>query len=147
MNQDYTVAELTTDTTETPYLSAEYNSPRGGRYNYSTYPPTSASSPDHLIGVQSVVIDAKDRLWILDTGRVALQNGTLLASAYGGPKLVGIDLTSDSIITTILFPPPTVAYADSYLNDVRFDVRPPSPPPAAASLTSRTPPRKAATAS
>ncbi len=123
MDQNYTVAELTGNTTESPYPSAEYNIPPGGRYNYSTYPPTSASSPDHLVGVQSVVIDAKDRLWILDTGRVALQNGTLLTSAFGGPKLVGIDLSNNSIIKTILFPP-TVAYPDSYLNDVRFDLRP-----------------------
>ena len=122
-NQEYTVAELTGNTTESPYPSAEYNTPPGGRYDYSTYPPTSASSPGHLVGVQSVVIDAKDRLWILDTGRAALQNGTLLRSAFGGPKLVGVDLSNDSIIKTILFPP-TVAYADSYLNDVRFDLRP-----------------------
>lgn len=127
MNQNYTVAELTSEDTETPYPSAEYNFPPGGRYNYSTYPPSSASSPDHLIGVQSVVIDAKDRLWILDTGRVALENGTLLTSNFGGPKLVCVDLTTDSIIQTILFPP-TVAYPDSYLNDVRFDLRPPLTP-------------------
>jgi Major royal jelly protein len=122
MNQNYTVAELTSDTTETPCPSAEYNSSPGGLYDNSTNPPTSASSPDHLIGVQSVVVDAIDRLWILDTGRAVLPNGTLLASAFGGPKLVGIDLTTDSIITTILFLA-DVAYPDSYLNDIRFDLR------------------------
>jgi hypothetical protein len=74
--------------------------------------------------VESVFIDAKDRLGILDTGRVALPSGALLASAFGGLKLVGIDLTTDSITTTILFPLPDVAYLDSYLNDIRFDLCP-----------------------
>ena len=98
------IAELTSNTTETPYPSAEHNSPSGGRYNYSTYPPASASSPDHLVGVQRVVIGARDHLWIRDTGRAALENGTLLTSSFGGPKLVGVDLSTDSIITMILFP-------------------------------------------
>lgn len=32
-------------------------------------------------------------------------------------------MTSDTIFQTILFPP-TVAYSDSYINDIRFDLRP-----------------------
>ena len=78
---------------------------------------------DYLIGVQSVVIDSMNRLWILDTGRVLSPNGTLVAATYGGPKLVGVDLSNDQVIQTIIFPT-TVAYGDSYLNDVRFDLRP-----------------------
>ncbi|KAL9111555.1 MAG: hypothetical protein Q9227_004043 [Pyrenula ochraceoflavens] len=108
--KNYTVAELTGMTTETPYPSLEMNSPPGGRINYTTNPA-------------SVVIDPADRLWILDTGRVALDNGTLLTAAYGGPKLIGVDLTTNSVIQTILFPP-SVAFPDSYLNDIRFDLRP-----------------------
>jgi sugar lactone lactonase YvrE len=46
-----------------------------------------------------------------------------VGASYGGPKLVGIDLTNNTVIKTIVFPP-TVAFADSYLNDVRFDLRP-----------------------
>lgn len=84
---------------------------------------TGANYPDHLIGVQSVVIDAKNRLWILDTGRPSLPDGTLLSSAYGGPKLVAVDLSTNSVFKTILFPP-NVAYPESYPNDVRFDLRP-----------------------
>lgn len=73
--------------------------------------------------MQSVVIDPQDRLWILDTGRVLLPDGsTLVPSTPGGPKLVGVDLTTNQVFQTILFPP-TVAYPDSYLNDVRFDLR------------------------
>ena len=68
------------------------------------------------------MIDSLDRAWILDTGRVATPNGTLVASSYGGPKLVGVNLSNNTVFKTILFPP-TVAYPDSYLNDVRFDLR------------------------
>ncbi|KAL1986528.1 hypothetical protein VTN96DRAFT_6287 [Rasamsonia emersonii] len=119
----YQVAELTGNTTETPYPSAEMNSPPGGPINYTTNPMTSANYRDYLIGVQSVVIDPKDRLWILDTGRVSLPDGTLLLSSYGGPKLIGVDLASNTVFKTILFPP-NVSYPDSYNNDIRFDLRP-----------------------
>ena len=49
-------------------------------------------------------------------------NGTLVPASYGGPKLVGINLTTNAVFQTIVFPT-TVAYSDSYLNDVRFDLR------------------------
>jgi len=41
----------------------------------------------------------------------------------GGPKLVGIALTNNTIYATYTFPS-TVHYPDSYMNDVRFDMRP-----------------------
>ena len=59
-----------------------------------------------------MVIDPKDRLWILDTGRAAMQNGTNVPASLGGPKLIGVNLQNDTIFTTIMFPP-NVAYADS----------------------------------
>jgi sugar lactone lactonase YvrE len=121
-NNKYTVAELVTNTTEKPYPSADWNNPPGGQINYTTKPPSGANYPNHLIGVQSVVIDAADRLWILDTGRALTSNGTLVPATYGGPKLVGVDLSNDTVFQTILFPE-TVAYPDSYLNDIRFDLR------------------------
>ncbi|KAL8706013.1 MAG: hypothetical protein Q9201_000898 [Fulgogasparrea decipioides] len=122
-NIAYTVAELVTNTTERAYPSAEINSPPGGAINYTTNPPTGANYQNYFIGVQSVVIDPKDRLWILDTGRAATPEGVNVPSSPGGPKLIGIDLTKDTIFQTILFPP-NVAYSDSYLNDIRFDLRP-----------------------
>ena len=98
--------------TETPYPSAEINSPPGGAINYTTTPATGANYENYFIGVQSVVIDPKDRLWILDTGRAAMQNGTNVPASVGGPKLIGINLQNDTIFKTIVFPP-NVAYADS----------------------------------
>ena len=122
-NGKYTVAELTSNTTETPYPSAEMNNPPGGAINYTTTPATGANYAEYFIGVQSVVIDSADRLWVLDTGRVAEPNGTLVNAVRGGPKLVGISLSNNTVFQTIIFPD-TVAYPDSYLNDVRFDLRP-----------------------
>jgi sugar lactone lactonase YvrE len=119
----YTIAELVTNTTESPFPSAEINNPPGGAINYTTYPPTGAGYAAYFIGSQSIVVDPAERAWVLDTGRVLTPNGTWVDSTYGGPKLVGIDLTNNTVFQTILFPP-TVAYGDSYLNDVRFDLRP-----------------------
>ena len=70
-----------------------------------------------LISVQSVVVDPLDRLWLLDTGSPRYQ-----PTAYGGPKLVGVDLDENRVFQTILFPQ-DVALPTSYLNDVRFDLR------------------------
>lgn len=70
-----------------------------------------------LVSVQSVVVDPRDRLWILDTGSPLFQ-----LTQYGGPKLICVDLNSDRIIKTILFPQ-QVALPTTYLNDVRFDLR------------------------
>ena len=69
------------------------------------------------------MIDSADRLWILDTGRALTPDATLVYASYGGPKLVGVDLSTNKVIQTIVFPL-EVAYPDSYLNDVRFDLRP-----------------------
>ncbi|KAI1273830.1 major royal jelly protein [Xylaria sp. FL0933] len=121
-NNVFQVGEHTSLTTEKAYPSLEMNHPPGGAINYTTTPPTSANYQDYLIGVQSVVIDALDRLWILDTGRVIGPDGILLNAAYGGPKLVGVNLTTNEVFKTIVFPP-EVAYPTSYLNDIRFDLR------------------------
>lgn len=71
-----------------------------------------------FVSVQSVVVDAVDRLWVLDTVNPLMQ-GTILA----GPKLVTIDLATDQVVKTIAFAP-DVALATTYLNNVRFDLRP-----------------------
>jgi sugar lactone lactonase YvrE len=71
----------------------------------------------HFVGVQSVVVDPKDRLWILDTGSV--QFGP---TAPGGPKLVCMNLETNTVEKVIPFPA-NVALPTSYLNDVRFDLR------------------------
>ena len=39
----------------------------------------------------------------------------------GGPKLVAMDLSNNSVSATYMFPP-NVHYPDSYMNDLRFDM-------------------------
>jgi len=70
-----------------------------------------------LVSVQSVVVDPADRLWVLDTGSIMFQPTEL-----GGPKLVCVDLETDRVVQTVLFPR-EVALPTSYVNDVRFDLR------------------------
>ncbi|KAK3335067.1 major royal jelly protein-domain-containing protein [Neurospora tetraspora] len=127
----FTVGELVSPSTEKAYPSVEMNTPPcpGGAVNLTDpQNPVGCGSADHLIAVQSVVIDPLDRLWILDTGRplYTFPNGSviLLRSSYGGPKLIGVDLSTDKIFQTILFPPEVALPGGTYLNDVRFDLRP-----------------------
>ncbi|MCP3799207.1 major royal jelly family protein [Allokutzneria sp. A3M-2-11 16] len=87
------------------------------------FPNQEINNPDekdparHFLSVQSVVVDGQDRLWALDTGSPQFR-----PTSPGGPKLVGIDLRTNKVFRTILFPP-AVAQRSSYLNDVRFDLR------------------------
>lgn len=68
-----------------------------------------------LVSVQSVVVDAADRLWILDTGSVEFGPPV-------GAKLVGVELSTNEVFTTIPFPP-SVVLPTTYLNDIRIDLR------------------------
>jgi sugar lactone lactonase YvrE len=70
-----------------------------------------------FVSIQSVVIDPKNRLWALDVGRVGMD-----PVIPEGAKLVGIDLTTNQVFKTIVFPP-EVALPTSSVNDVRFDLR------------------------
>ena len=72
---------------------------------------------DRLISIQSVVIDSQDRLWALDSGTIN-QGPTI----DDGPKLIAYDITSRTASEKIAIPE-QVAHRDSYLNDVRFDLR------------------------
>jgi len=101
---EFTVAEIR-DGKAVPYPDLAFN---------QTQPDNLAAA---LVSVQSVVVDPIDRLWILDTGSPMFQ-----PTQYGGPKLVCVDLTSDRVTKTILFPQ-DVVLPTTYLNDIRFDMR------------------------
>ena len=70
-----------------------------------------------LISVQSVVVDALDRLWILDTAAPGFEE-----PKAGGAKLVAVDLATNEVVKTIVLPA-SVVLKTTYLNDVRFDLR------------------------
>jgi sugar lactone lactonase YvrE len=99
-----TVVELR-DGTPVPYPNEKWNTPSGD------------DDPLALVSVQSIVVDPAERLWILDTGSPMFQ-----PTKPGGPKLVGVDLATDTVISTIVFDP-DVAPPTTYLNDIRFDLR------------------------
>ena len=67
--------------------------------------------------VQSVVADAANRLWVLDTGAPKFQT-----PIQNGAKLVAIDLTTNKIVRTIVLRP-EVVLPTTYVNDMRFDLR------------------------
>lgn len=122
----YTVGEITSPTTEVAYPNISYNTPPGGAVDYTTVPPKTKGLSNYLLGVQSVVVDELDTLWILDTGRVISLSDPLhamLASQPGGPKLIAVNITSNTVMRTYTFPA-DVALPYSYLNDVRFDRSP-----------------------
>ncbi len=75
-----------------------------------------AGNSTHLLCVQSIVVDPKNRLWLLDAGDYLF--GPALP---GGPKLVGVNLATNKVFKIIHFPK-NVAYSTTYLNDVRFDL-------------------------
>lgn len=98
------VGELNGDGTVRPYPGEEPNDWEPG-----DDPGT------HFICVQSVHVDSKDRLWILDPA-----NPMLMGVVDGGPKLVEVDLAKNEIVRTVHFDS-TIAPRTSYLNDVRID--------------------------
>jgi sugar lactone lactonase YvrE len=88
-----------------PFPNEAWNSPSGGE------------DATALVSVQSIVVDPADRLWILDTGSPLFQ-----PTKPGGPKLVCVDLATDTVARVIVFEP-DVALPTTYLNDIRFDLR------------------------
>jgi sugar lactone lactonase YvrE len=88
-----------------------------------------------LISVQALYItpaqDVSGRpetLWLLDTGRPTIESASTGSYSMpyaqpGGPKVVGVSLSNNSVYATYTFPS-TVHYPDSYMNDIRFDLRP-----------------------
>lgn len=103
-NSPYAVGELK-DGKVTPYPDAAFNT------------PDTADALHHLISVQSVVADGRDRLWILDTGAPGFQT-----PVPGGAKLVAVNLATDKVVQTIALGS-DVVLPTTYVNDVRFDLR------------------------
>ncbi|CAH0387122.1 unnamed protein product [Bemisia tabaci] len=118
-NNVFQVAELLDFDTETAYPNEAINNPPGGAVDFTTNPPTTKGLSNYFLSVQAVVIDARGVLWILDTGRVLFE-ALLLQASPGGTKLISIDLETNTITQTYLFPT-TIAKPTSYFDDVRFD--------------------------
>ncbi len=106
------VGELLADGSLVPYPDAAWNTFNDDPFN----PPQG----DVFVCVQSVHVDALDRLWVLDPAAPKLD--MVLRHAGGGPKLVEIDPASNTVARIIRFDT-SIAPERSYLNDVRVDTR------------------------
>lgn len=100
----FTVAELK-DGKAVPYPDAALNVETPGQPGKG------------FISVQSVVADGRGHLWVLDTAAPGFA-----APKAGGVKLVAIDLKTNKVARTLVFPA-AVLEPNSYVNDVRFDFR------------------------
>jgi sugar lactone lactonase YvrE len=100
----FTVAELK-DGKAVPYPDAALNAETPGQPGKG------------FISVQSVVADGRGHLWVLDTAAPGFA-----APKAGGVKLVAIDLKTNKVARTLVFPA-AVLEPNSYVNDVRFDFR------------------------
>jgi sugar lactone lactonase YvrE len=69
----------------------------------------------HFVCVQSVIVDDRENLWILDPAAPKMKE-----IVQGGPKLVKVDLSTNKVVQIIPFGE-DIAPAKSYLNDVRID--------------------------
>ncbi|SMR63184.1 unnamed protein product [Zymoseptoria tritici ST99CH_3D1] len=129
---EYTLGVCTNMTAEEPYPSADLNLPvsqLNTTYNGIDF---GSSNSTGLISVQAIYITPQtssrpETLWAIDTGRPTIHSSTGAASMPyaqpGGPKLIAISLSNNTIYRTYTFPP-DVHYPDSYLNDLRFDFNP-----------------------
>ena len=109
----FTVAEVTSR----PSASGDVTSSAVAYPSEAVAVYDAARPTDTLRAVQSVVVDASDRLWALDTGSELMGPPQI-----GAAKLVGVDLATNKVVKTIVFEASAVL-PTTYLNDVRFDLR------------------------
>ncbi|KAI5917580.1 major royal jelly protein-domain-containing protein [Camillea tinctor] len=122
---NYTLGEVVNETAEAPYPNLELNTPPDGLYSETNGIMFGSSDSSHFISVQALYVTPDDTLWVLDSGRPTINQSSRPSSTYaapGGPKLVAIDLSTDKVTRTYTLPP-SVHYPDSYMNDLRFDLR------------------------
>jgi sugar lactone lactonase YvrE len=128
----FTLGEAVNKTAETPYPSAELNLPVSQLNTSWNGIPFGSNNSTGLISVQALYITPEnarrpETLWVVDTGRPTILDGNGMPSMPyaqpGGPKILGINLGNDSVYATYTFPA-SVHFPDSYMNDIRFDLRP-----------------------
>ncbi|WGG46492.1 L-dopachrome tautomerase-related protein [Rossellomorea sp. DA94] len=100
----FTVAEIVEDKLQ-PYPTLQTNLANAGNIRTT------------FISVQSVVVDGRGTLWVLDTAAPNFSE-----PIKGGAKLVAVDLKTNTIRRVYTFTE-DVVLPTTYLNDVRFDFR------------------------
>jgi sugar lactone lactonase YvrE len=79
--------------------------------------PSALPDAQRLISVHGMTLDRDGRLWLIDDGKRANKPGI----APGAAKVVGIDLASNRIVTSIVLK--DALRQDSHMNDLRIDLR------------------------
>lgn len=87
-----------------PYPSADISLPSG------------LSDAKRLVSVHGMTLDKRGRLWLIDDGKRAGKEGI----PAGAAKVVGIDLASNTIVTSIELK--AALRQDSHMNDLRIDL-------------------------
>lgn len=127
----FTLGVAVNKTAEVAYPSADFSVPTKDVNTTINGMPFGSSNSTGLISVQALYITSAtdnrpETLWVLDTGRPTVVGPTggltMVYGQPGGPKLIAISLTNDTVYATYTFPA-SVVYPDSYLNDVRLDLR------------------------
>lgn len=122
----YTLGEVVNQTAERAYPTQELNTPPGGLSTTINGVSFGSNDQAHFISVQALYVTPDDTLWVLDTGRPTVNETGRISMPYGapgGPKLVAVDLPTNTVTRTYTLPS-DVHYPDSYMNDLRFDLRP-----------------------
>lgn len=99
----YSVLEVFEDGSQKPFPNSSWNTKNETNFKNS------------FLNVQSLTIDAKNNLWILDTGSPK-RKGVI----NGGARLVHVDLETNLVLKTVTIDSDIVT-SKSYLNDVRVD--------------------------
>lgn len=103
---------------DVPFTVAEVKDNRLVPYpNAAVNRADNAEPGSHLLSVQSVVADGQGRVWILDTAAPGFSQ-----PVAGGAKLVAVNLKTNQIEKTVIFPAAVIRPA-TYVNDMRFDFR------------------------
>ena len=102
---------------DVPFTVAELRDGKPVAYPDAAFNHEAADPAKGLISVQSVVADGRGRVWILDTAAPGFA-----APKAGGAKLVAVDLKTNKVVKTVVFPA-DVILPTTYVNDMRFDFR------------------------
>lgn len=93
---------------------------RDGRevpYPYATIQRGNKQRPqENFVSLQGILVDARDRLWVLDTGTINMKPLQPFV-----PKLVCIDTQTNKVVRSIRFGA-DVAPSTAYFNDLRIDL-------------------------
>lgn len=103
---------------DVPFTVAELKNGKAVPYPNAAINMADAKSPaNHFLSVQSVVADGQGKVWVLDTAAPGFSK-----PVKGGAKLVAVDLASNKVVKTVVFPD-NVMLPSTYVNDMRFDFR------------------------